>query len=257
MHSTRRRTSIQIAARQLGNAAAMKKTTILAVSLVLAAAIVAVWFGRERPDSEQISSPVAPSVDVVEPAPRVVTSEANDRELETPQSESSQSGPVRLFSPVDAFDDEYRSASQQAGIILASITSPPILRSQILLTDQGLVSEFVRQVTSGELRQAFNVSPFADDPCTVSTVDRTSPRFTPESVPNVFEVFLDCDSSDKEASAWVNMSERSVTFFMKYGVTSYTVRPIGDSKYSLAYQAHYEIPASSRPGSFSIPRNSE
>jgi len=222
----------------------MKKATILAVSVV-AIAVLAVWFVREQSGSEQISSPVAGAVEssLAIAEPQVVSPEANGPNHETPESESAQADPVKVFSRVEVFDDEYRNASLEAGAILAKLTDPPVLRSQILLTDQGLISEFIRQVTSDGLTQAFDVSPFMDDICTVSTVDRTSPTFTPGgAVPNAFMVYSDCDSADKQSTAWVNMSERSVSFFMTYGLTSYTVRPLGNSKYSLAFQSHFGIP---------------
>jgi len=153
-------------------------------------------------------------------------------------------GSTRLFSEPEVFDEGYRDASDKAAQWLNTLEQP-VSRSRVLVTNEAAISEFLRQIETNPegLSRAFDVSAFGDAPCIVSSIDRTSPKFTPGGfIPGVYQIYARCDDSSVRVypmnfHASVMKTENSIVFSMNsLQVAGSGIRKIEGTGYSLAYQ---------------------
>jgi len=236
----------------------MKKSAIVAASLVLAAAISA-WLARDRPDSNQVSSPVADSVErslsVVEltrTGDSVVESDTARADPPTDPASpaaATSAGPVKLFSAPDYGSIEYLNALNNANAHLANSRRLRDTRSvQLLKRDEGGIDELVRQLRSNPdgLSTAFEISPPNIHACTISSIEDRSPDFTPGVLsPSRFSVETTCDESGDGVTISVDRSEiGTVAFAIRSVRGGVSILSVDESGYAAVFQRYPFVPRS-------------
>jgi hypothetical protein len=238
----------------------MKKTTILAGAMILAAAILAVWFAPERPDDRDlgtsaadaaISSPPTPHNPVVQSRNTVGPSTelpVDAGETQTPSPRGNE--PVRLFSQAEYGTQEYRDAWFAVETYLvqsdardAATGNRTRSRTQLVDRDDAAVNELIRQLDANNgLTSAFQVSPVEVRACTVSSVARTDPSFARgQPIRGNYRAVAKCDESGDTITVAIDRNLQGTIvisiFSDQGGVDIYS---IDDSGFAMALQ-YYPI----------------
>ena len=165
---------------------------------------------------------------------------------EVPARSQTDTEVTQLFSTPDYNTDGYREAYEQAGTFLASLTSS-YSRNMIVKTDVNAIRDFLRQATLNPegLQRTFNVSPFSDVPCELSSTRTEFPSFTPgvNDVPSSYRLEGRCDESNMVARISFAKSENTFHIALISHIWgSFAVLSLGDWEYALAYRVDDATP---------------
>jgi hypothetical protein len=196
-------------------------------------------------DSQEASRDQA--IPIVDNAPNQLEQSAIDRgsNLVEEFGDTVPQGPRKLYSEANAFDPGYKEANDQADEILNDLEYWS--RNMIVKTDLAATQELMRQVelrTSNTLDSSFDLSPYSDVPCIVSTIDFISPRFVPgtEDVPNRYQIEARCEFSSSRTKARISVIKDEGKFSIAIRSPiwgAFSVARLVDSEYSLAYRDDY------------------
>ena len=230
--------------------------------LTLAAAVIALLIfavGQYIGSNEDAASPAAEGfvnnqervqAEVAEEAPLAVDIE-DDADNRSTTSIDEQSAPIasevrQLFSSPDYDSDEYRRANAESSAILAAY-DPGYSRNMIVKTDVGTIDDLIRVVESNPdgFDAPFELSPYSDVPCVVSSIRGTTPNFVPGAgeVPTEYWVDMKCEPASTTARIVFLKDENIFKVVLKSRVWgTFTVRSLSGWDYALGYREDSALP---------------
>jgi len=231
----------------------MKKTTILAVSVVLAVAVVAVWFVREQKTSSDPSphqtagnqSLVDGDEHRIEPS----TIATLPPELPTAPADAftaphSTSGPTPLFAEPSELGVEYANAADQIPELREAAEPLQISWNRLFEPDLAAMSRFFQEATlrPDGFSELFSLDMFpAYQPCVISSVNRVRQLDEPE----MYRIYTSCNNggSPLEITALYDARKSTFSAVLSNQDVHLQIGGLNDSKLAWAF----EIDRSSHP----------
>ena len=225
----------------------MKRSTLVAFALVLAAVNLAVWLDGDKDASRrQENSPVV-STQLPPLESESLGSRSAAASFAATEGEADEAlvdtKPVQLFSAIDRTAPDLTQAENNYYAYIASFDQPP-LNSQLLLRDEKAVTELVRQIefNPGVFTTPFEITALGRRVCTMSSIERTFPEFTPgESlVPDSYSADATCSQEgSRQVTVSIDKGAGKVSFGMRGGNSGgIRIIPIDGSAYSTAYELY-------------------
>jgi hypothetical protein len=150
---------------------------------------------------------------------------------------------VKLFSRPDYGSDGYLDAMNDATAYASRYPLQPIRSTRLLTRNEDAINDLIRQIESNPdgLAVAFEISPPDVRACTISSIRRRNPDFTPGGIviPARYRVETKCDESGDDVTVGV---DRSTPGTIGIGIASWlgglSINSIDDTGYVVVLE-HY------------------